>query len=155
MSHSEIFPAFSLPDQNGQMRSLADLSGSKGLVLYIYPKDDTPGCTTEALDFKNAAAALEGHGYKVAGLSRDSAESHCKFIAKHGLNFALLTDPSGDFLTTIGAWGEKKNYGKVFLGIIRSTFVISRDGQVLKAYRNVKATGHVERVVRELLASAP
>ena len=153
MSEPEKFPAFSLPDQDGKTRSLADLAGSKGLVLYVYPKDDTPGCTTEALDFKNAAAALAGHGFTVAGLSRDSAESHCKFIAKHGLNFTLLTDPSGDFLSAIGAWGEKKNYGKVFMGIIRSTFVIGHDGRLLKAYRNVKATGHVDRVVRELITA--
>lgn len=144
------FPAFTLPDQTGDKRKLADLTGPKGLVLYVYPKDDTPGCTVEAQAFRDYLDALKAKGFHVVGLSKDSAASHCKFIEKYALTFPLLTDEKGEFLEKIGSWGEKTLYGKTSMGIIRSTFVVSATGQVLKVYKNVRANGHAEKVVAEL-----
>jgi peroxiredoxin Q/BCP len=144
------FPAFSLPDENGEARDLDALSGEKGLVLYVYPKDDTPGCTVEATDFRDLGGEFRDAGFHVAGLSKDSAASHCKFRDKYDLTFPLLTDAEGDFLSDIGAYGEKKMYGKVRMGIIRSTFVVAADGTLRKAYRNVRAKGHAERVLKEV-----
>lgn len=146
----ESFPSFSLPDQDGKSRGLADLAGDAGLVLYVYPKDDTPGCTVEAQDFRNQLAAFRAKGWEVAGLSKDSAESHCQFIAKYELTFPLLSDVSGEFLSAIGSFGEKNLYGKIVTGILRSTFVIEKNGQIRKAYANVKATGHAARVLADL-----
>lgn len=146
----DTFPAFQLPDQDGKSRSLGDLAGASGLVLYIYPKDDTPGCTIEAQDFRSQLAAFRAKGYEVAGLSKDSAASHCKFIEKYELNFPLLSDLGGEFLEAIGSFGEKNMYGKVVQGILRSTFVIGRDGVVRKSYGNVKAAGHAAKVLADL-----
>lgn len=146
----ESFPSFSLPDQDGKNRGLGDLAGDAGLVLYVYPKDDTPGCTMEAQDFRNQLAAFRAKGWEVAGLSKDSAESHCQFIAKYELTFPLLSDVSGEFLNAIGSFGEKNLYGKIVTGILRSTFVIEKNGQIRKAYANVKATGHAARVLADL-----
>jgi len=150
IEEGQNFPSFSLPDESGESRSLGDLAGDKGLVLYVYPKDDTPGCTVEATDFRDLAGDLRAAGFHVAGLSKDSAKSHCSFRDKYDLTFPLLTDAEGDFLTAIGAYGEKKLYGKVRMGIIRSTFVVAEDGTVLKAYYNVRAKGHGERVLKEV-----
>ena len=146
----DTFPALQLPDQDGKSRSLGDLAGASGLVLYIYPKDDTPGCTIEAQDFRSQLAAFRAKGYEVAGLSKDSAASHCKFIEKYELNFPLLSDLGGEFLEAIGSFGEKNMYGKVVQGILRSTFVIGRDGVVRKSYGNVKAAGHAAKVLADL-----
>lgn len=146
----DTFPAFSLPDQDGKSRGLADLSGDAGLVLYVYPKDDTPGCTVEAQDFRNQLAAFRAKGWEVAGLSKDSAESHCQFIAKYELTFPLLSDLEGNFLKEIGSFGEKNMYGKIVTGILRSTFVIDKDGTIRKSYANVKANGHAAKVLAEL-----
>lgn len=143
-------PAFTLPDETGAPRTLADLSGEKGLVLYVYPKDDTPGCNIEAQDFRNRLGDFAAKGFRVAGLSKDSASSHCKFIDKFGLTFPLLTDADGSFLEATGAYGPKTMYGKLFKGILRTTFVVAPDGKVLRVYRNVKASGHAERVLGEL-----
>jgi len=144
------FPAFSLPDENAEVRSLADLAGDRGLVLYVYPKDDTPGCTVEANDFRDLANDFHTAGFAVAGLSKDSAASHCRFRDKYDLSFPLLTDADGKFLTKIGGYGEKKMYGKTVEGIIRSTYVVGRDGTALKVYRNVRAKGHAARVLEEV-----
>lgn len=148
------FPAFALPDQNGAERRLADLGEGRPLILFVYPQDDTPACTMEALDFKAQLPSFEGLGYRVAGISKDDTKSHCAYAAKFGLPFPLLTDADGALLETIGAWGEKALYGKKVIGTIRSTFVIAPDGRLLRAFRNVKATGHVARLVRELGAGA-
>jgi peroxiredoxin Q/BCP len=150
IQEGDQFPPFQLPDENGKQRSLEDLAGDTGLVLYVYPKDDTPGCTVEAKDFRDQLKAFRDHGYAVAGISKDSGASHCKFIDKYDLTFPLLTDSDAELLSQIGAFGEKKNYGRVYQGIIRSTFVIGADGTLHKAYRNVRAKGHVERVLRDL-----
>lgn len=143
-------PPFELPDETGTKRTLEHLAGSAGLVLYVYPKDDTPGCTIEAQDFRDQLGAFAAKGFQVVGLSKDSADSHCQFIGKFGLNFPLLSDADGSFLEAIGAYGEKNLYGKIVKGILRSTFVAAPDGTLLRVYRNVKATGHAERVLAEL-----
>lgn len=150
MEQGQRIPAFKLPDQDGKRRTVEELAGPKGLVLYVYPKDDTPGCTVEAQDFRDLLADFRKLGYAVAGISRDPAESHCRFIDKYGLTFPLLTDGDAGFLEAIGAYGDKQMYGKTVRGIIRSTVVVDPDGRVLKAYPNVKAQGHAERVLADL-----
>lgn len=150
MDEGTRFPSFSLPDQDGEEQTLEDLSGDEGLILYVYPKDDTPGCTIEAKDFRDLLGEFQEEGYSVAGLSKDPAESHEKFRGKYDLNFSLLTDAEGDFLEEIGAWGEKNLYGRKSMGIIRSTYVIAADGTLQKEFRNVNAKGHAERVLSEV-----
>jgi len=138
-------------DENGEEKEfcLKDFRGSK-LILYFYPKDDTPGCTTEACDFRDNLNVLAGKGYKVVGVSPDSVNSHKKFREKYGLNFPLLSDPDKKVAEAYGAYGEKKMYGKVTKGIIRSTFLIDEEGRIKKAWYNVKAKGHVEKLLKEL-----
>jgi peroxiredoxin Q/BCP len=135
--------------EEGDYRLADLLVPGKDLILYVYPKDDTHGCTTEACDFRDG---LGVHGGKVVvvGVSPDSPERHRKFQAKYGLPFTLLSDPGHQLLETLDAWGEKKNYGKVYVGVIRSTFVIGPDGVIKAAYRNVKATGHAARIYQIL-----
>jgi thioredoxin-dependent peroxiredoxin len=139
-------PAFSLKDQTGKTVKLADFAGQP-VVLYFYPKDDTPGCTTEACDFRDHMAPLKKAGAVVLGVSPDSEARHAKFIAKHALNFTLLADPEHEVAEKYGAWGEKSLYGRKFMGIIRSTFLISPEGKVAKVWPKVKVTGHVEDVL--------
>ncbi len=130
--------------------SLDDFLGKgKLIVLYFYPRDNTPGCTTEACDFRDSMNRV-GERAVVLGVSPDSLASHRKFKEKHGLNFYLLSDPEKKVMEAYGAFGEKKMYGKVTKGVIRSTFIIGPDGTILKAWRNVKAKGHVDKVVKEL-----
>lgn len=150
LSAGDKFPDFSLLDQDAKKRSLGDLAGKEGLILYVYPKDDTPGCTVEAQDFRSQVEALAAKGYEIAGLSKDSAASHCLFIEKYELNFPLLSDEGGEFLVSIGSFGEKNMYGRMVTGILRSTFVIGRDGILRRVYRNVRAAGHAAKVVRDL-----
>ncbi|HEX6242633.1 MAG TPA: thioredoxin-dependent thiol peroxidase [Polyangiales bacterium] len=142
-------PAFSLPNQHGKKVSLKDFAGKK-LVLYFYPRDNTPGCTTEALGFRDAAKKLEKLNAVVLGVSKDSAASHCKFIEKQSLNFDLLTDADGEVLAKYGAWGEKVLYGKKSEGILRTTVVIDEQGVVKKVFPKVKVNGHVEKVLEVL-----
>ncbi len=144
----EALPALSLPDQDGRERTFASLTGPQGLVLYFYPKDDTPGCTLEAQDFQRLLPRFREAGYEVAGVSRDGAASHCRFREKHGLAFPLLTDVDASFSSAVGAFGEKVLYGKKSVGMIRSTLVVGRDGTVRKAYPKVSAKGHAEAVLR-------
>ncbi|WP_456401887.1 peroxiredoxin [Persephonella sp.] len=125
------------------------LSEGKYLILYFYPKDNTPGCTTEACDFRDNLNVLSGKAV-VAGVSPDSIKSHIKFKEKYDLNFYLLSDTEKKVLTDYDAFGEKKMYGKVTVGVIRSTYIISPDGKIVKKWRNVKAKGHVPKVVEEL-----
>ncbi len=137
-------------DGNEQEYRLSELlQGGKPIVLFAYPKDNTPGCTTEACDFRDRAPAASERAI-VLGISADGLDSHRKFQSNHGLNFPLLSDPEKTVLTALGAWGEKKNYGKTYMGIIRSTFVIHPDGTLAKAYRNVKVAGHAEKVLAAL-----
>lgn len=139
-------PEFALKDDNGEMKQLADYRG-KWLVLYFYPKDDTPGCTTEACSFRDTRDTLAGLGAEIVGISKDDASSHEKFKAKHSLNFTLLVDTDGKVIETYGAWG-KKMFGKE--GILRKTFLIDPNGMVQKVYAQVTPVGHADRVVIDL-----
>lgn len=143
-------PEFSLQSDGGETVSADSLKGSK-YVLYFYPKDDTPGCTKEACDFRDNLAQLEGVGYRVYGVSPDSVSSHEKFRGKYDLNFPLLADPDHEAAEAFGVWREKQNYGKTYTGIVRSTFVVDEKGVISHLYDNVKATGHVERVLRDVV----
>ncbi len=143
-------PAFSLSDQGGRPVRLDDYAGS-WVVLYFYPKDDTPGCTTEACEFTDGIGAFEKLDATVLGCSADSPESHRKFIAKHGLKLTLLSDPDRTVMKAYGAWGPKTMYGRTTEGVIRSTVLIDPHGKVAFHWQNVKAAGHAEKV-REKLA---
>jgi len=138
-------PNFTLEASTGENISLADFSGRK-VIVYFYPKDNTPGCTTEACDFRDHQAEFDTRGVVILGISKDSIKSHQNFIAKYGLNFTLLSDPDAKVCKEYGAWGVK--CGRE--GIIRSTFVIGEDGTVLKVYPKVKVKGHIEAVLAEL-----
>ena len=138
-------PAFSAPDQTGTTRSLADFAGSK-LVIYFYPRAFTPGCTTESCDFRDRHEVFAAHGYEILGVSPDTPEKLAEFKAEYELPFDLLSDPDNEMATAYGAYGVKKNYGKEYLGIIRSTFLVDADGVVTDAHYNVRAKGHAERI---------
>lgn len=128
------------------------IQDKKDLILYFYPKDNTPGCTTEACDFRDNMNFILKYA-AVAGISPDSITSHKKFQEKHGLNFTLLSDPDKEIIKYFDAYGEKKMYGKTHMGIIRSTFLISSDMILKKAWRNIKAKGHVDTIVKYFEAS--
>lgn len=138
-------PDFTLPRDGGGTLTLSALRGRK-VVLYFYPRDDTPGCTTEAVDFTAARGAFEAAGATVVGVSRDDVVSHDAFRDKHGLDVILLSDQDGRVCGAYGAWGEKKLYGKVINGMIRSTFLIDAGGRIVEAWRNVRVPGHVDKV---------
>jgi peroxiredoxin Q/BCP len=144
-------PAFTLQSAEGEKVSLADFRG-KHLVVYFYPKDDTPGCTREAQEFTKALGQLSKLGASVVGISKDSVESHCKFRDKYGLKVPLLCDPDGKVIEKYGAWGEKNMYGKKSMGVIRSTLVVGPDGKVKKIFRKVKVDGHVDKVIETIKA---
>lgn len=137
---------FSLKDQDGTIKTLQDFAG-KWLVLYFYPKDDTPGCTVEACSLRDANDELIDVGAQVVGVSKDDEDSHRKFKAKHKLNFTLLSDHTGEMIASYGAWG-KKMFGKE--GILRKTFIISPDGEIMKTYGRVTPLGHGEQVIADL-----
>lgn len=139
-------PDFSLNDSEGESRSLKDYAG-KWVILYFYPKDDTPGCTTEACSLRDARDDLQALGAEIIGVSKDDASSHDKFKAKYSLNFTLLTDPNGEVLNAYGAWG-KKQFGRE--GILRKTFIINPDGQVVKVYGRVIPVGHGQLIANDL-----
>ncbi len=145
-------PPFALPDQDGATVSLEELKGS-WVVLYFYPKDDTPGCTTEACEFTDSVAAFEDLDAVVLGCSPDPPERHRKFIAKHGLKVRLLSDVDHVVMTTYGAWGEKVMYGKKVVGVVRSTVLVDPAGRIARHWPRVKAAGHAEEV-RAALAAA-
>lgn len=142
---------FNLPNQDGEMVSSQDFAG-KRLVMFFYPAAMTPGCTTESCDFRDSYQEFTKAGYEVIGVSPDAPAKNAKFKEKEGLNFDLLSDQDKELATSLGAWGEKTLYGKKMEGLIRSTFVVGPEGRVEKAYRNVKATGHVARVKADLLS---
>jgi peroxiredoxin Q/BCP len=146
-------PSFSLEDQDGNKVSLKDLKG-KWVVLYFYPKDDTPGCTREACGFRDEQKALTKAGAVVLGVSKDSVPSHQKFAKKYKLNFPLLSDPDHEVAEKYGAWGEKTLYGRKFMGMIRSTFLIDPKGKIAKVWPKVKVDGHVEQVQEAIAAAA-
>lgn len=139
-------PDFSLPDINGKTHTLAEYNGT-WVIMYFYPKDDTPGCTTEACSLRDARDTLAEMGAEIIGISKDDASSHEKFKSKYSLNFTLLTDTDGGVIEMYGAWG-KKMYGSE--GILRKTFIINPDGQVVRVYGRVTPMGHGGQVIDEL-----
>ena len=138
----QMAPAFTLPDQDGRDVSLADYAGKK-VILYFYPAASTPGCTTQACDFRDSLASLAASGYVVLGISKDTLAKLKKFEAAEALTFPLLSDPELTVHNAYGTYGEKSMYGKTVMGVIRSTFVIDEAGKIEHALYNVKATGHV------------
>ena len=142
-------PGFSLLDQDGETVSLSDFKG-RWVVLYFYPKDDTPGCTTEACEFTDGIQDFKGLKAVVLGCSPDSPEKHQRFIAKYDLEVRLLSDPEYKVMAKYGAWGEKNMYGKVTVGVIRSTVLIDPDGRVVHRWKRVKAKGHAQKVRERL-----
>lgn len=144
-------PAFSLEDQHGQTVKLSALAG-KVVVLYFYPKDDTPGCTTEACSFRDEHTKLQKAGAVVLGVSPDDVKRHAKFAAKYELPFSLLADTEHAVAERYGAWGEKSLYGRKFMGILRSTFLIGKDGKVARVWPKVRPAGHAEEVLEAIKA---
>ena len=144
-------PGFTLGNQAGERVSLHSFTGER-IVLYFYPADDTPGCTTEACQFNDALAPLRGLNVSVLGVSPDDAERHRAFIAKYGLSFTLLSDPEHVVMAKYGAYGEKQLYGKTVTGVIRSTFVIGPTQRIEHAWYGVRANGHAARVLAALTA---
>ena len=142
-------PAFTLPDQDAKPVSLKDFAG-KPVVVYFYPRDDTPGCTKEACQFNDNLHAFSGAGVPVLGISAAGAEKHQAFRAKYGLTFPLLTDADHKVGEAYGAWGEKTLYGKKSIGVIRSTFLIGPEGKIARPWYHVKADGHAAKVLAEL-----
>ncbi|MEV4646113.1 thioredoxin-dependent thiol peroxidase [Saccharopolyspora sp. NPDC049426] len=150
LSDGDAAPEFSLPDADGNTVSLSDFRG-RSVVVYFYPAASTPGCTKEACDFRDSLAELNDAGFDVLGISPDKPAKLAKFRDAEGLTFPLLSDEDRAVMTAWGAFGEKKNYGKIVQGVIRSTFVVDPDGKIAKALYNVKATGHVDRLRKEIL----
>lgn len=150
LERGDAAPFFDRLNHEGERVTLDDYAGH-GLVIYFYPKAFTPGCTTESCDFRDRHEALYGAGYEILGVSPDPVDRLEAFRTEHGLPFPLLSDEDHAMAEAYGAWGTKKNYGKEYEGIIRSTFVVGADGNVDQAWYNVKATGHVDRVAGELV----
>ncbi|MDY5642836.1 MAG: thioredoxin-dependent thiol peroxidase [Candidatus Faecousia sp.] len=139
-------PAFTLPDQNGKAHSLSDYAGKK-VILYFYPKDNTPGCTKQACGFADRYPQFLEKGAVVLGVSKDSVSSHKNFEQKYALPFPLLSDPEKEVIQAYDVWKEKKNYGKVSLGVVRTTYLIDENGIIIKAMGNVKAAENPERML--------
>ena len=142
-------PDFTLPDQNGEMHSLEDYRGKK-VILYFYPKDNTAGCTKQACGFAERYPQIQEKGAVVLGVSKDSVKSHKNFEEKYSLPFTLLSDPEHKVLEMYGAWGEKKNYGKVSMGTIRTTYLIDEEGTIIKAMGKVKAADNPAQMLEAL-----
>ncbi len=147
MDIGDTAPAFDLPTDGGANAASAALRGRK-VVLYFYPKDDTPGCTTEAIAFTGLAADFAAADTVVIGVSKDSVAAHAKFRKKHDLGVGLAADPDGTVVEAYGAWVEKSMYGKKYMGIDRSTFLIDRDGKLAGVWRKVKVPGHADAVLK-------
>ena len=142
-------PDFTLPDQNGNVHSLSDYRGKK-VILYFYPKDNTPGCTKQACGFAERYPQFTEKGAVVLGISKDSVASHKKFEEKYGLPFTLLADPELAAIQAYDVWQEKKNYGKTYMGVVRSTYLIDENGKIVKAFEKVKAADNPEQMLGEL-----
>lgn len=149
LSPGDKAPAFTLTDDHGSRVTLSDFRGQT-VILYAYPAAMTPGCTKQACDFRDNLTLLQQAGYAIVGISPDSPEKLAQFRERDDLTFPLLSDPTKEVLTSYGAFGEKKLYGKVVMGVIRSTFVISPKGVIEHSFYNVKATGHVAKLMRDL-----
>ena len=142
-------PDFTLPDQNGNMRSLSEYRGKK-VILYFYPKDNTAGCTKQACGFAERYPQFTEKGAVVLGISKDSVASHKKFEEKYGLPFTLLADPELAAIQAYDVWQEKKNYGKTYMGVVRTTYLIDENGKIVKAFDKVKAADNPEQMLGEL-----
>ncbi|WP_065963305.1 thioredoxin-dependent thiol peroxidase [Curtobacterium sp. UCD-KPL2560] len=149
LAAGETAPDFTLPDQDGVQHALADLRGRK-VIVYFYPAASTPGCTTEACDFRDNMSSLQAAGYEVLGVSKDEPAKLKTFQHEQALTFPLLSDPELTVHRAYGAWGEKNNYGKIVTGTIRSTIVVDEEGRVQLPLYNVKATGHVASLRKKL-----
>ncbi|MEK9159226.1 MAG: thioredoxin-dependent thiol peroxidase [Patescibacteria group bacterium] len=148
LNEGDSVPTFSLPSSSGKELSLADYKGKK-IVLYFYPKDDTPGCTTEACEFRDNLKNYAGVNAVIIGVSKDPLKSHDKFIEKYDLPFELISDEEGKLLDAFGVWKEKSMYGKTFMGVERTTFLIDENGKIAKAWRKVSVPNHVATVLEE------
>ena len=142
-------PDFTLPDQNGDLHSLSEYKGKK-IILYFYPKDNTPGCTKQACGFAERYPQFIEKGAVVLGISKDSVASHKKFEEKYGLPFTLLSDPELKVIQAYDVWKEKMNYGKISMGVVRTTYLIDEEGKIVKAFDKVKAADNPERMLGEL-----
>ena len=142
-------PDFTLPDQNGNVHSLSDYRGKK-VVLYFYPKDNTPGCTKQACGFAERYPKFTEKGAVILGISKDSVASHKKFEEKYGLPFTILSDPELKAIQAYDVWQEKKNYGKTYMGVVRTTYLIDEEGKIAKAFDKVKAADNPEQMLGEL-----
>ncbi|QYN22511.1 thioredoxin-dependent thiol peroxidase [Amycolatopsis sp. DSM 110486] len=149
LSSGDAAPDFALPDSTGKSVSLSDFRG-QAVVVYFYPAAGTPGCTKQACDFRDSLAQLNDAGYQVLGISPDKPAKLAKFVENEQLTFPLLSDEDKHVLTAWGAFGEKKNYGRVYQGVIRSTFIVDAEGKIANAFYNVRATGHVAKLIRDL-----
>ncbi len=147
LTEGQIAPDFTLPTIGGKTVSLSDFKGKQSLVLYFYPKDDTPGCTKEACFFRDLQSEFEDAGAAILGVSVDSVRSHEKFAAKHNLLFPILSDEDKRVVTAYGVWKEKSMYGKTFLGTERATFLIDKQGTIRKVWPKVKVEGHADEVL--------
>jgi len=143
-------PEFAIPNQKGEIIKLENLIG-KWSVIYFYPRDDTPGCTIEAKEFSELSSKFEENGASIYGVSPDTEAKHCKFIEKHGLKVELLADTESTMLADYGVWQEKSMYGKTYMGVVRTTYLINPDGNVAEAWTKVKAKGHAEAVLERLV----
>ena len=146
LDQGTLAPDFTLPRDGGEDVTLSTLRGQK-VVLYFYPKDNTPGCTTEALDFTALKDQFAQEGVLVFGISKDSVKKHENFCAKHSLGVPLLSDEAGTVCEEYGVWAEKQMYGKTFLGIVRATYLIDEEGQILRVWPKVKVAGHAAEVL--------
>jgi len=148
IKQGELAPDFELPDQEGITKKLSDYRGSK-VVLYFYPKDDTPGCTTEACSFRDNFSELHRHQIEVLGVSADDVKSHARFHEKYHLPFTLLSDADHKVSEAYGVWGQKKMAGHEYMGIFRTTFLIDEDGKILKVYEKVKPENHADEILSD------
>ena len=144
----QLAPDFKLKDQNSKTIKLSDYSG-QWLLLYFYPKDNTPGCTKEACNFRDWKDYLQEKGLQVVGVSKDSPSSHLNFVKKHSLNFTILSDPEAIAIKAYGAFGEKKMFGRTYLGIKRNSYLINPAGEIVKAYLNVNPATHINEITKD------
>ncbi len=144
-------PAFRLKANSNQIMTEKDIIGQK-TILYFYPKDNTPGCSNQATDFTGLLGDFKAFGIQIIGVSPDSADSHDNFIAKKNIGFSLIADTEKQLISAFNVWGEKKNYGKTYEGLIRSTFLLDEQGFIVKEWRNVRAKGHAQRVLKDIQA---
>lgn len=149
LTEGAVAPPFEGKTQDGKTLTLGDFKGKK-LILYFYPKDDTPGCTAEACDLNDNYDYWLSKGFEVVGVSPDSSASHQKFKDKYGLRFNLIADPDKKILQDYGVWGEKNNYGKIYMGVIRTTFVINEEGIIEKIFKKVDTKNHTEQITKEI-----